>query len=269
MGRLAGYGGNVLVGTQLVEDCEDVWDELVDGDVTASLDTSDFKIGSGSAKFVCAAGLAVGDIIATEVVVSVNLSTYTELLFWAKSSVDINTAGDLQLLVDNHAQCVSPEVTLNIPTLTAATWKFCKATGTFTNATAIISVGLKLTANDPGAFTVWLDDIRAAKAIVGIKSWTLDDGYEVQEGRAFSDAGAPHPVVTITNWGGSFEGFKDGAPIARGTLVSIELQESSTATQQWRGNAIITARHPNVAIDGLVTYSYDFVGYGALVEPTT
>jgi len=268
MARIAGYGGNVLVGTQLVEDCEDAWDELVDADVTASADTSDYKVGSASAKFVCGDLLANGDIIATEAISSLDLSSYTQLLFWAKSSVAINTAGDLQILLDDTAQCASPVVTLDIPILSANTWKFCKATGTFTGATAIISVGVKLTANDPGAFTLRLDEIRAAKQVAGIKSWTLDYVMNVLETTGFDSSGHKTFIPSVDEWSGSFEGYKDGAPLAIGSSVGLELQESSTSTQQWRGTAIITAVHPATAIDGLVTYSYDFQGTRKLEIPT-
>ena len=94
MARVAGYGGDCFVASQLVHNCEAAWDELVDGDVTASLDTSDYKVGAGSAKFVCAAGLANGDIIATDDITSMDLSTYTRVLIWLKSSVAITTAAD-------------------------------------------------------------------------------------------------------------------------------------------------------------------------------
>lgn len=266
MGRLSGYGGNVLVGSQLVEDCEDAWDELVDGDVTESLDTSDYKIGSGSAKFVCATALANGDIIATELIASLNLSSYTELLFWMKSSVNITTAGDLQLLLDDSPNCASPVVTLDVPVLTADTWKFCKATGTFTGATAIVSVGVKLTAHDPGAFNLWIDEIRAAKSVAGIRAWSLDLTMEVVEVTGFDSSGHKVFIPTIDNWAGSFEGFKDAAPLTIGSIYGLELQESSTATQQWRGSAIITAIHASTPVDGVVTYSYDFQGIDKLEQ---
>jgi hypothetical protein len=102
----------------------------------------------------------------------------------------------------------------------------------------------------------------------GIKSWTLDDVQNILDGKGFDDVGLPHPVAGGYDWTGSFEGPKDGAPIARGTTIALVLKESQTATQKWSGNAIISGRHPSVASDGLVTYSYDFVGYGALTAPT-
>lgn len=269
MARLVGYGGNVLVADQLVEDCEDAWNELVDADVTESADTTDYKVGSASAKFVCAAGIANGDIIATESIGSLDLSGHTMLLFWAKSSVAINTAGDLQILLDDTANCASPIVTLDVPVLSAATWKLCRATGTFTGASAIISVGAKLTANDPGAFNLWIDEVRAAKAVVGIREWSMDVIANVIDSTGFTDGQAKVFTVATTEWSGSFNGFKDGAPLAIGSVIHLELQESSTATQQWRGSAIITNIAPASSVDGLVMYSYSFQGIHGLEWPTT
>lgn len=266
MARLAGYGGSALVADALIEDCEDVWNEQVDADVTASLDTSDYKVGSGSAKFVCAAGLGNGDIIASEVV-SVDLSAYTRVIAWVKSSVNITTAADLQLLLDEHGLCASP-LALDIPVLVANTWTHISIAAVLADYNATISVGLKLTANDPGAFNLWIDDIRGARAIAGIKSWAIDHAYQIHDGRAFDDSGAPHPVAGAYDWTGTFEGFKDGAPIGIGTLIALELQESSTAGQVWRGNVIIHGRHPSNPHDGLVAYSYDFTGSGILTSAT-
>ncbi len=267
MSRLAGYGGAVYVGVTTIEDCEDIWNEYVDAQVTASADTTDYKVGSASAKFICpAAGIANGDIIASEVISSTNLTACNTVLFWAKSSVAITTAADLQILIDEDALCASP-LTVDIPALVANTWKFCKAAVDFTGYDQAISVGAKLTANDPGDFTLWLDHIQGAKAIAGIKSWKLDYVFEVQDVTGFDSGGARVFVPTIKSWAGSFDGYKDGAPLTIGSVVGLELQESSTATQQYRGSAIITGHHPSNSVDGVVIYSYDFQGTHALELP--
>jgi len=268
-GRVVGYGGSVYIGSQLIEDCEDIWNEYVDAQVTASADTTDFKVGIASAKFVCPAdGLANGDIIASEVITpAIDISSYDKVMFWAKSSVAINTAGDLQILLDEDALCASP-VTVNIPILSANTWKFCSVATTLTDYNATISVGLKLTANDPGAFNVWIDEIRAAKTIAGVKSWKLDYVFDVVETTGFDSGGAKTYSPTLKGWSGSFEGYKDGAPLTIGTIVGLELQESSTSTQQYRGSAIITGLHPSVSVDGLAVVSYDFQGTHGLEIPT-
>jgi len=98
----------------------------------------------------------------------------------------------------------------------------------------------------------------------GIRSWTLDYTMNVEDVTGFDSSGHKEFLPTIDEWSGSFEGFKDGAPISIGTEVALELEESSTANQEWTGQGIITAVHANVAVDGVVTYSYDFQGTGAL-----
>ena len=209
---------------------------------------------------------ALVEITASEVVGSMDLSAYDELLFWAKCSVNLDAA-DFQLLLDDTALCVSPIVTSDIPALTADTWKYCKVAADLSGCTAIISVGLQQ-AVDKGALSIWLDDIRAAKAIAGIKSWGLDETVEILESTGFDSGGHKSYTVGERGWSGSFEGYKDGAPIAIGTVVGLELRESSTSTQQWRGSAIITARHISTPTDGLVTYSYDFTGVRELMPAT-
>ena len=262
MARLKGCGGAVYVEQQVIEDCEDVWNEQVDGDVTASLDTSDYKVGSGSNKFVCAAPLGAGDIIASEVIVALDITGYTTLMMWAKSSV-LTAAADLQLLLDDTAMCASPVITSDLPILEADVWKLCVMAETLTGATAIISVGLNY-AVDIGAADIRIDHIVAAKAVAGIRSWSLDHVMNIEDTTGFDSSCHKTFAPTVDEWAGTFEGFKDGAPLDIGSVVLLELRESGTATQQWRGNAIVTAIHPNVPVAGVVAYSYDFQGTGKL-----
>lgn len=268
MARLAGYGGDVLVGAQVIENCNEVWDEQVDADVVASLDDTDYKVGGGSVKLECAAGLAVGDIIASQDISSLDLSGFTRIMFWLKSSVDL-AEGDLQLQLDDTASLASPVVTLDVPALTAGVWKLCSVSADLSSATAIISVGLKLADNDPGAFDIHVDDIRAAASVAGIKSWAMDYTFSTTDVTGFDSAGAKEFSPTSQEWAGTFEGFKDGAPLTIGTIVSLELRESSVSTQQWRGSAILTGIHPSVAIDNMVMYNYDFQGTGQLTQPAS
>ena len=142
---------------QIVEDCEDAWDELVDGDVTSTAD-ADCKVGTKSAKLAVAAGAGAGDILATEVVGSMNLSTYEHINLWIKSSVALD-AGDMQLLLDDNAQCASPIKLLDIPALSAATWTLIRLDlGDASGLTAVISVGIKQVV-DKGAFDLYLDHL--------------------------------------------------------------------------------------------------------------
>jgi len=107
--------------------------------------------------------------------------------------------------------------------------------------------------------------------VVGIKSWTIDYVVDTLETTDFSDAGVKSYIVGCSGWSGTFEGYKDGAPQGlAGAAITLSLKESSTSTQKWVGSAYITGIHANAAQDGVVSYSYDFQGTGALSTlPTT
>lgn len=108
----------------------------------------------------------------------------------------------------------------------------------------------------------------AAAAVAGIKSWKLDEVSDALDSTGFDSAGDRYYKAGLNGWSGSFEGFKDGAPLAKGAEVAIELKQSATATQKYTGTVIITGVHPSVAVDGLNLCSYDFMGTGALVVAT-
>ena len=109
--------------------------------------------------------------------------------------------------------------------------------------------------------------VDAASNVTGVKSWTLDYTADPLETTDFADAGVKSYVIGGSGWSGSFEGLKDGVPISIGSEVYLVLGESSTASQNWIGKVIVTGAHPNTAFDGVVTYSYDFQGTGALEVP--
>lgn len=141
-----------------IDNADAVWSELVDTDVTASLDDEDYREGSGSNKFVLAAGLAANDIIASENVSTVDLSGMTHVEWWAKSTVT-TTAGDLQLILSTTASAGTETELLDFPALTAGEWTRCRvALANPESDSAIISVGIKYT-TDIGAATIWIDGI--------------------------------------------------------------------------------------------------------------
>ena len=107
--------------------------------------------------------------------------------------------------------------------------------------------------------------VDAASEVLGVKSWTLDYTSDPLDVTDFDDAGVKAYVIGGSGWSGSFEGFKDTTPLPlAGAAVTIKLYESQTANQFWTGSAFVTGIHINTAHDGIVTYSYDFQGTGAL-----
>ncbi len=114
-----------------------------------------------------------------------------------------------------------------------------------------------------------LGEVRVAGAtIAGMKSWTVDYTVDAIETTDFADTGTKSFIAGISGWSGSFEGYKDAAPTGIGTEIALILKESTDATQQYTGQAILTGIHETVSIDGVVSEAYDFQGTGALVIPT-
>tara|TARA_Y100000310_G_scaffold246224_1_gene251410 strand:+ start:6555 stop:6920 length:366 start_codon:yes stop_codon:yes gene_type:complete len=112
-------------------------------------------------------------------------------------------------------------------------------------------------------------DLLAPGIIAGVREWNISYTVAALDSSGF-DGGQPKTfIVGQTEWSGSFNGFKDGAPLAIGTVLAAEFQESAVGTQKWTGNIYITGISPATAVDGLVTYGYDFQGTGVLTVPTT
>ena len=124
------------------------------------IDTEDRKQGTGANKFIIPAAAGQNQIV-TESISSKDISKYDYVEGWVKSTEDV-TAGHLQLLLDDTANCASPLETLSLPALSADKWTFFRvALANPELDTAIISVGLKYSTggSDIGACTIWLDDI--------------------------------------------------------------------------------------------------------------
>lgn len=267
MTHLAGKSGSVYLATTIIDDCEDAWTSGTNG--TASLETTLFKVGSGSAKCVVADIASAGDIVMYESIAAgaTNYSTFSHVLCWARSTVTASAAA-FRLALDNTAGAASPETLLDFPALTQDTWKYCHLTevsGTPMSAsTAATVVGLEMNA-DIGAVTIYLDDIRAAKTIAGINTWTLDYTSDALETTDFGCAGVKSYIIGGSGWSGSFSGYKDGAPLSIGTIWGVELAESATTTQMWLGNIIITGINATTSHDGVDSYTYTFQGTGDLM----
>jgi hypothetical protein len=262
MTHISGKLGAVYGKALLIEDCEDTWNEQVIGGCTQ--DVAAGKVGTSCAT-TATVGIGATTLIASEEVVK-DLSTYDGVYWWAKSTVT-TAADDLELHISQHALCATPEETLAYPALTLNVWKQCFARlSSPAGVPAVISVGVYQKIDLANA-TFSIDDVEAVAEIDGIKSWTLDYTAELLETTDFADDGLKSFMVGSTAWQGSFEGYKDGVPLAIGSEVILVFGESATAYNNWIGKAVVTGAHPNVSIDGLVTYSYDYFGTGALQVP--
>ncbi|MBA7540336.1 hypothetical protein ES705_32633 [subsurface metagenome] len=146
----------------LIEDCEDAWDEYVQAEVTSTADAVDKIVGAASAKLDVGVDAAVGRL-ATEAFAPKDLSPYKYLKVWLKSSIALD-AGDLDILLDDHAECVSPLKELAIPALSADTWtQLALDMGDTSGLTAIISIGIDMN-TDKGAFIFHIDQVRSTES---------------------------------------------------------------------------------------------------------
>lgn len=114
-GAVVGYG----VADLELSDADTVWTRLTN--VTATRDNLDKKEGSYSGELVIASG-KTGLLAYENVTGFLDLSAHDSLEFWVKSSVTI-AAGVLEIGFDQDDNCSSLEENIDVPALTANTWK--------------------------------------------------------------------------------------------------------------------------------------------------
>ena len=219
-----------------IHDCESDFDEVTTPTgISTALDTQDRKQGTQSLKVTYVVGASAGAVI-TDSITSKDLSKYTHVEFWIKINLAAGTSsGNLKLLLDNTADCVSPVETLAVPALTADTWKYCRvALANPESDTAIISVGLEYD-SDLGACNVWLDDIKAvvddsaAWEKMGHHLWSIDKNNRKlvfsQDGRSAARynllrlTGGDQPAIMTAD--DSTCEVDEGYVIARATALAL------------------------------------------------
>lgn len=270
MAQISGRVGGVYAEELILDDGEAAWDST-DAAVSVTADSSIYKVGTKSAKMECTDDLPATTLAAEQEITPVNLTNYEVLQCWLYSTL-VLAADDWQFHLDTDTGMSDADVTLSIPILAASAWtRVCWDLGDTTGMTSIDWIGVYQKTNKL-AMDLYVDNVSVLKLIDGIKSWTLDYTVDTLDITDFIDGGStPFGrtfVPGLSSWSGSFEGFKDGAPLALGfaSEVLLILGESETTGQTWMGDAVITGIHPSVAIDGVVTYSYDFQGSGELTE---
>ena len=147
-----------LVENKNIDLAETAW--TAGTNVTVSLDSKIKKQGLNSNKLVLSIGVSTGAVAAYKDFAAIDLSRYTHVEFWARSSI-ATSADELMLLLDNTSGSTSPIELLGFPALSADTWTFCRvALAKADEDTAISSVGIENNV-DIGVATVWIDGIRA------------------------------------------------------------------------------------------------------------
>jgi hypothetical protein len=126
----------------LIEDCEDAWDEIVDGGVTSGVDAVNYKQGTKSVLLTVTGELIAETTLATEIIAK-DLTGCKAVSCWVKHQYGA-LAGEFQLLLDNTAICASPLEQLNLPALPVNAWKRCILILSNPAALAsLISIGFK------------------------------------------------------------------------------------------------------------------------------
>jgi len=139
-------------GDTVIENCEDAW--AGETNITASLDTTDYKVGSGSAKFV-ATGDATAGAYVYEGISETDFSSHTGVKFWFKCSIATDAA-DFQFRLQDG---VVVKETLNIPALVAGVWTRVYLKLSDPSACDTIDrVAVEYNV-DIGACDFWIDDV--------------------------------------------------------------------------------------------------------------
>ena len=136
----------------------------VSGSVTLASETDDRKEGTASIRLTIAGGFTTGLIAYEDLASTVDLSGHYAAGLWIKSDTTL-ASGVLKLLLDDSAGCGSPEESLDVGALIAATWtKVHRNVSDASALTAVACTGLSA-AIDPGAVVLLIDLIEGPPEI--------------------------------------------------------------------------------------------------------
>lgn len=145
---------------QQIDTCETAW--TAETNVTSTRETNDGRYliqGSYGCKHVVGAAFTTG-LMSSYDISSLDLTKWDKVGLWVRSSSGNVAANVYQLVLDESSGCGSPEETLNIPALTDDDWKYVELTLSDPSVLdAVVCVGVKA-ASDPGAATLFMDDIK-------------------------------------------------------------------------------------------------------------
>lgn len=93
-------------------------------------------------------------------------------------------------------------------------------------------------------------------------SWTLDIEGDTEDITDFDSSGWRIHTGTVKGWSGSIEAYVDDANIVQVSDLhhQAELRLYLDSDHYFKGQGILTGRHPAHTIDGVATQSLDFQG---------
>lgn len=164
----------------LVHDTQSLFDETTDAEWTQSLDAEDWRRNGQSLKIVLGASAEAGDVV-TDSISSIDISKYTHLEGWIKSTTALDANDYVVHLDSGVVQADGTDLeSLNIPAVAADTWTYFRVALAQSEAdTAIVSVGIEMNV-DKGAHTVWFNDLQVTVNDSALwrrlpkRSWSID-----------------------------------------------------------------------------------------------
>ena len=208
---------DVVIKGTLLENCEDAW--VASANVTATADTSVKLRGTASSKMVIASGFTTG-IVAYEDISSTDISAAanTYLSFWVYCDTAV-ASGVFRFRLSEQVGggTGATYADYTVPAITASTWQHVSVAiaspvassgGTYpTDLNAVLSVSL-VAQSDPGAVTVYIDDVRTAQEFTGDEDnrfsvTTLADKFVFTNGvdlpgQLVDSSGLVHTSLTLT-----------------------------------------------------------------------
>ena len=179
--------------TANVELCDAAW--TPSANVTASTNTSNYKIGTCSSSFVVAAAFTTGKIAYKALGSAVDYSAYQQLSFWfLASTVVAANALKLCLCSDTTGDTIVDEFIIPVTDSTAYKYSFTINKGSALGA-SIQSVALYAIV-DPGTPTILLDNIIACKAISSADALSLTSLISKNSAASGGDEGW-YPIQSI------------------------------------------------------------------------
>jgi len=150
-----GYWETIMT-TEVEDDCETTWTNKTN--VVVADEGTIKKVGTYSQKISPTSGFDNGLLAYRDQALG-DKSAYGVVRLWIRSSIALD-AGDLQFIISNSATCATEEEAIDLPALTADTWKLVfVAMADPTGINSIDSLGLKAT-SDFGACDIYIDDIQ-------------------------------------------------------------------------------------------------------------
>ncbi len=97
---------------------------------------------------------------------------------------------------------------------------------------------------------------------------TIEESVDMLDSTGFDSSGNRAFVAGLTKRQGTITAWKTALPLARGSEVTLKIQETANANANWNGNALIGNLAVTAPVDGLVKYTYSWTGTGAWTAPT-